>query len=137
MRIEDLYEEHGPKVYAVCRSLLRDSVEAEDAAQQAFLSAHRALRNGSTPADPAAWLVTIARNECIARSRSRSRRPVPIEGEPPGATPDAHTVAVRREQVAELRDALADLPAMQREAILLREVRGFSYDEVAETLSLS
>src|SRR5262245_42861004 len=65
---EVLYREHGPAVARLCRSLLRDSSEAEDAAQQVFLSAHRALLNGSAPRDPLAWLLTVARHECYARS---------------------------------------------------------------------
>src|SRR5262245_45927982 len=54
---EVLYREHGPAVARLCRSLLRDNGEAEDAAQQVFLSAHRALLNGSAPRDPLAWLL--------------------------------------------------------------------------------
>ena len=74
-QVEELYREHRTLVLAVCRGYLRDHVEADDAAQQTFLSAQRALANGSLPRDPAAWLATIARNECFARLRSRSGRP--------------------------------------------------------------
>lgn len=136
-RVEALYAEHRTTVLAVCRGLLRDHVEAEDAAQQTFLSAQRALANGSVPRDPVAWLVTIARNECIARVRGRMRDPLPTADEPNGVGPDAHAAAVSREEVGHLRDALASLPAQQRDAILLRELRGLSYDEVAASLAVS
>jgi RNA polymerase sigma factor CnrH len=136
-RIGALYALHGPMVLAVCRGFLHDGVEAEDAAQQTFLSAQRALANGSVPRDPAPWLAAIARNECLARLRARAARPVPTDEETVEAGFDAHAAAVRREQVAELRGALAELPTAQREAILLREVRGFSYDEVAVSLGVT
>jgi RNA polymerase sigma factor (sigma-70 family) len=136
-RVEQLYASHAGLVRSICRSLLRDRSEAEDAAQQTFLSAQRALLNGSAPRDAAAWLATIARHESLARVRARMREPLPTEIEEGGAAPDSHTVAVRRQEAGELREALAQLPAQQREAILLREVRGLSYLEVASSLSVT
>jgi RNA polymerase sigma factor (sigma-70 family) len=136
-RVEQLYASHADLVRSICRSLLRDRSEAEDAIQQTFLSAQRALVNGSSPRDAAAWLATIARHECIARVRARMREPLPTELEEGEAASDVHTAAVRRHEAGELREALADLPAQQREAILLREVRGFSYQEVAASLSVT
>jgi RNA polymerase sigma factor (sigma-70 family) len=136
-RVEQLYESHVTLVRSICGSLLRNRVEAEDAVQQTFLSAQRALLNGSAPRDAAAWLATIARHESLARVRVRMREPLPVETEEHGAAPDAHAVAVSRHEAGELHDALAGLPAQQREAILLREVRGFSYQEVAASLSVT
>jgi RNA polymerase sigma factor (sigma-70 family) len=112
-------------------------VEAEDAVQQTFLSAQRALLNGSSPRDAAAWLATIARHESLARVRARMRDPLPVDTEAEGDGPDAFAGAVKRHEVGELQNALADLPAQQREAILMREVRGFSYEEVASALSVT
>jgi RNA polymerase sigma-70 factor (ECF subfamily) len=105
--------------------------------QQTFLAAQRALANGSVPREPAAWLATIARNECLARVRERMREPLPFEAEPTEFGADTHSAAVSRYEVASLREALADLPRAQREAILLRELRGLSYDEVARALSVT
>ena len=138
-RVEQLYASHAALVRSVCRSLLRDRSEAEDAVQQTFLSAQRALVNGSAPRDEAAWLATIARHECLARVRARMREPLPLELELEmgDAGSDAHTAAVRRHEAVELREALAELPAQQRAAILLREVRGLSYQEVASSLSVT
>jgi RNA polymerase sigma-70 factor (ECF subfamily) len=132
-----LYEQHGATVLGICRRLLRDPAEAEDAAQQTFLSAQRALQNGSRPREPAAWLATIARNECVARTHARAREPLPTDAEPPATSADTHAEAVRRESVENLRDALESLPGQQREAILLREMRGLSYDEVASSLAVT
>jgi RNA polymerase sigma-70 factor (ECF subfamily) len=137
-RVEQLYERHAAVVRSICWGLLRDRVEAEDAMQQTFLSAQRALLNGSSPRDEAAWLATIARHESLARVRDQMREPLPVDiEEHDGGAPDAHTAALRRHEAVELRDALAELPPQQREAILLRELRGFSYQEVAAALSVT
>jgi RNA polymerase sigma factor (sigma-70 family) len=112
-------------------------VEADDAVQQTFLSAQRALLNGSSPRDAGAWLATIARHESLARVRGRMREPLPMEVEEHHAAQDAHAAAVGRHDAGVLREALAELPVQQREAILLREVRGFSYQEVAASLSVT
>src|SRR5436305_14295600 len=78
-RSEQLYALHHRMVTGLCRALLRDQGEAEDAAQQVFLSAHRSLLNGATPREPAAWLAAIARNECWAPIRARMREPLPSQ----------------------------------------------------------
>lgn len=135
--IADLYERHAGLVLAICRRSLRDAAEAEDATQQTFLSAQRALQNGSQPRDPVAWLAAIARNECIARAQARARDPLPTAAETGATSPDVHAEALRREDVATLQEAIGSLPAQQREAILLRELRGLSYDEVAQSLALT
>ena len=77
-RLAELFEEHAPLVLGLCRGLLRDATEAEDAAQQTFLSAYRSLLAGTAPREPAAWLATIARNECRTRARDRMREPLPL-----------------------------------------------------------
>jgi RNA polymerase sigma factor (sigma-70 family) len=136
-RVEQLYLSHVSLVRSVCRSLLRDRVEAEDAVQQTFLSAQRALLNGSSPRDAAAWLATIARHESLARVRARMRDPLPVDTEAEAGGPDAYAGAVKRHEAGELRTALTELPAQQRDAILMREVRGLSYEEVASALSVT
>ncbi|HVH52098.1 MAG TPA: sigma-70 family RNA polymerase sigma factor, partial [Gaiellaceae bacterium] len=118
-------------------ALLRDHAEAEDATQQVFLSAHRALLNGSEPREPAAWLATIARNECWSRISARMREPLPTNVETSSALPDPLAEAIRRADLAALWRAIRELPSQQREALLLREFGGLSYDELALALSVS
>jgi RNA polymerase sigma-70 factor (ECF subfamily) len=134
-RIAALFEEHGRMVYGVSRLLLRDPVEAEDAAQQTFLSAYRALLAGHEPRDPSAWLGTIARNECRARLRARHAEPLTLVQEPAGD--ELQRDAARREEIHALCTALAELPPQQRDAVVLRELYGFSYAEVAAALGLT
>jgi RNA polymerase sigma factor (sigma-70 family) len=134
---ERLYREHGVAVAAFCRSLLHDRGEAEDAAQQVFLSAHRALLNGAVPREPLAWLLAVARNECYARFRQRVVAPLPAADAPDRAAVDASTQALRASELARLWEEVERMPAAQREAFILREIRGLSYGQLADELSLS
>jgi RNA polymerase sigma factor (sigma-70 family) len=135
-RLECLYRAHGDRVLAICSSVLRDPHEAEDAAQQVFVSAFQALLRGTEPRDPVAWLATIARNESWARAR---RQPsVPLEPALRDVTQrDPSSLVVERMELARVWSAIEALPASQRDALLLREVRGLGYDELAADLQLS
>src|SRR5688572_15124563 len=80
--LADLYRDHGRLVAGICRGMLRDPEEAADAAQQTFLAAHRSLLAGTRPQEPAAWLATIARNECRMRIRKRMTAPLTVALDP-------------------------------------------------------
>jgi RNA polymerase sigma-70 factor, ECF subfamily len=138
-RTEELYTLYGRTVGALCGALLRDSAEAEDAAQQTFLSAHRALLNGGRPREPAAWIAAIARNECRARIKTRMREPLPSEvfETRVSSASDPVAEALRRADLAELWAAIDALPPVQRDALLLREFGGLSYEELAAALAVS
>jgi RNA polymerase sigma-70 factor (ECF subfamily) len=122
-------------VYGVCRLILRDATEAEDAAQQTFLSAYRGLLAGQEPREPSAWLGTIARNECRGRLRSRKTEPLTLVDAESGH--DTQREAGRRAEIEALCAALAELPPQQRDAVVLREFYGLSYREVAAALGVS
>jgi RNA polymerase sigma factor (sigma-70 family) len=121
-------------VYALCRLILRDRVEAEDAAQQTFLSAYRSLLNGRGPEQPEAWLATIARNECRNRIARRPPSTVELIEADGQAAPDPSGLIDSRAEIEALCAAVAELPEKQREAIVLREFYGLSYREVAAAL---
>lgn len=134
--VGELFAEHGRMVLGLCRLLLRDPVEAEDAAQQVFLSAHGALLRGSVPRDPPAWLGTIARNECRARIRARMREPLALP-ELPADLPDPLAAAIRATDLDAVWKALSRLPRRQRRALMLRELGGLSYHELGRALGVS
>jgi RNA polymerase sigma-70 factor (ECF subfamily) len=132
---------HLQSAYNLARWLLRHDQDAEDAVQDACLRAHEAFsrfRGG----DGRGWLLTIVRNVCYSRLR---RRPGGGPGEAElefdeeihgAADPGAETREVEwREARAEvLRQALDRLPAPAREIIVLREIEGLSYREVASVI---
>jgi RNA polymerase sigma factor (sigma-70 family) len=136
-RLGQLYTDHSRMVYGVCRMLLRDPNEAEDATQQVFLSAYRNLLTGTEVRDPAAWLGTIARNACRRRATARMREPLALADDPTRISPSLEETAVGREEAAALYAELAVLPEKQREAIVLRDFYGLRYDEVAVALGTS
>ena len=122
-------------VYGVCRLILRDPTEAEDAAQQTFLSAYRALLAGQEPREPSAWLATIARNEC--RGRLRNPKVEPLTLVTAATVDETQREVARHEEIEALSAALAELPQQQRDAIVLREFYGLSYAEVAAALGIT
>jgi RNA polymerase sigma-70 factor, ECF subfamily len=138
-RTADLYARHGQRVFSFCRSRLRNTEEAQDAAQTAFLYALASLRRGVIPRNELAWLLTIADNVCRSSRRTVGRRLAHVVNTEVDELEAAATSLSleTREQIAELRAALAQLPDRQRKALLLREWQGLSYADIAEQLGLS
>lgn len=133
--IDVLFEEHAPMVLAICRYHLRDPQAAEDAAQEVFLSAHRSLLGGTRPRDAAAWLATIARNQC--RRAWRAPHLASLDEERTGMVADPAEIVAERADISDVTTAIAELPARQREALVLRELWGLSYEQVAAAMQLS
>ena len=136
-RLGELYAAHARMVHGVCRVMLRDVLDAEDATQQVFLSAYRSLLAGTTIEKEGAWLGTIARNECRSRIESRMRTPLATAEVDTLVTAGVEEQAEGRANAAELYAELAALPSKQREAVVLRDLYGLRYDEVATALGTS
>src|SRR4051812_44130565 len=132
---ERLYRRYARDVYRFVLAVVRNPTEAEDVTQIAFLNAYRAFKRGERPERPRTWLLAIARNAIRSRNRLRLRRPreVPLDEQ----LLDLPVAAEARETVAEVLEALGDLPVNQREALAMRELEGRSYPEIAETLGVS
>jgi RNA polymerase sigma factor (sigma-70 family) len=124
-------------VYGICRLLLRDPGEAEDATQESFLAAYRSMLSGHQPREPAKWLATIARNECRDRGRSRPADRMELRDDDEGHAEGAYEAVIRRDDLAQLRLELEALPTRQREAVILRDLHGLRYDEVGAALGVS
>jgi RNA polymerase sigma factor (sigma-70 family) len=131
-----LYERHSPAILRYCRSILRSAQEAEDVKQEAFVLAMSALRRGAEPDAFRPWLYRVAHNACM--SHLRVRRPVLVadNGVLVGPAGAAAPVDTHREELRQLIDDIGTLPEVQRGALLLREMDGFSYEQVGEVLGL-
>jgi RNA polymerase sigma-70 factor, ECF subfamily len=135
--LEAIIRTHEGRVRAICRSVLRNTHDAEDAAQETWARAIRALARFDGE-DLGAWLATIARNESYRAAAQRSRRAVPVEELPAVADADADPYAeVRRAEVSRaLRAVVVSLPETYRE-VAVRDLSGQQPAEIAEVLSLT
>lgn len=137
-----LVREHGAVVHSVARQFSRDRADAEDLAAEAFLRAYRALRGYDADRLDALrlrpWLLTILRNTARNAARDRARRPgpPPVFGtaEEPAVGASVEQRAESAEVQRELGALLAQLPEVQRTAVVLRHVVGLGTAEVAEVL---
>ena len=131
---ERLFSRHAADVRRYARMVLRNGSDADDVVQQTFLKALRALRAGVRPERPRQWLIAIAHNECRMHFRRASRRPLEVDLEHA-----AETVAFDEgsTSVEAVRAALEHLAPGQRAALVLRELEGRTYEEIAATLGLT
>jgi RNA polymerase sigma factor (sigma-70 family) len=132
---EKLYRRHVKDVYHYALALLRNPADAEDVTQTTFLNAYRAFQRGEEIRKPQNWLIKIAHN--VARTRyariSRRVKEVPLEDH-------VDHLAVSEEEkpnVEGVLRALGRLPFNQRAALIMRELEGRSYTEIADALDVS
>src|ERR671934_1368932 len=132
---ERLYRSYARDVYRYSLAVLRNPADAEDITQTTFLNAYRAYQRGEEPVRPKHWLIKIAHNACRTRHLRAVRRPqeVPFE-ESVAAIP---IPADETPKLEELLEALGRLPFNQRAALVMRELEGRSYAEIADTLEVS
>ncbi|MFQ5946283.1 MAG: RNA polymerase sigma factor [Anaerolineae bacterium] len=132
---------HQGRVYNTAYRILGDHAAAEDATQDTFVSAYRAIRRfrgGSFQG----WLLRIATNACYDQIRRSARRPSTsleaLEAEPEDAflataeSEDPEAVAEKRELGTILEEAILSLPTEQRITLVLVDVQGLDYREAAE-----
>ena len=131
---ERLYRKHAGDVYRYALVVLRNQADAEDVTQTTFLNAYRALEKGERPHKPHNWLIAIAHNVCRMRWRQAGARPreVALDEAPEPAAP-----ADDQPNLDEVLTALAALSFNQRAAIVMRELEGRSYQEIAGVLGVS
>jgi RNA polymerase sigma-70 factor, ECF subfamily len=134
--LADYVQRYRRLIERLCRILLADSGDAEDATQQTFLLAYQSLLSGTRPHHPRAWLCTIARRECWARDHRRRRERAVAQPET-RAEPDPAERTVLRAELATISAGLEQLPTRQRQAIVLREMAGMSYTQLAAALEVS
>jgi RNA polymerase sigma-70 factor (ECF subfamily) len=132
--LDELYRAHAAEVYRYAYAVLGNTADAEDVTQTTFVNALSALERGEQPRQPTNWLITIAHN--LIRQRFRQQRSRPREVE---LDRDVPTLAADDEgpSLDDLVLALQRIPAAQREALVLRELEGRPYKEIAPILGVS
>lgn len=149
-----LVERYQRPLYNLCLRMLASSEAAEDATQEAFIAAYRAIdrfRGGAAaPGRPAgfrAWLFRIGVNACYDELRRRRARPAASLDQPRGESGrawDIENPGPALEEIAEtaelgraIQEALRVLPTDQRLAIVLCDVQGLDYAEIAQVMGVS
>ena len=137
-RFEQLVLPHLDAAFNLARWILRSREDAEDVAQEAVLRAYRFF-GGFHGGDARAWLLQIARNTCY--TWLEKNRPLELKTEfdeeqhlQPGPTPES--LAIASDNRERLASALETLPPRFREVLVLRELEGFSYKEIATITSI-
>src|SRR3954471_9617937 len=130
-----IHDRYRQRLFAYTRQMLAGSrQDAEDALQDVFLRAYGALRANERPVSLRAWLYRVAHNRCI----DQLRRPVPQQADvfDVSRSPlhDPMDEAERREDLRRLVEDVRRLPEGQRSALLMREMEGLSYEELAAAL---
>ena len=132
---EKLYRRHVGDVYRYALVVMRNQADAEDVTQTTFLNAYRAFARGDRPQTAQNWLIAIAHNVCRQRFRQLQRRPneLPLEEEDVAQiVPDEDAPTAE-----DIRRALSQLAFNQRAALVMRELEGRSYAEIATVLNLT
>jgi RNA polymerase sigma factor (sigma-70 family) len=135
-RVERLYDDYAGRIYRYCLSRLDSPEEAEDALQATYLNAWRSLNSGVEPLSSRPWLFQIAANVCSSMLRTRLGGAA-VELRSPETFDRIPTNDEPNDDLLGLSAALAGLPERQRRALLLRDWRGLSYDEIAAELGSS
>lgn len=149
---EDLVRIHQPRLLAVIGGILRRGEDVEDVAQQALLKAYVSLKRFDLRSAFGTWLYKIAVNECWDYFRKKKVRPLVYEadlseeqlhqmeampGERPGGPQRGDDNARRTEQRDMLDRLLAELDEQDRTMLVMKEVGGFTVDEIGEMLNLN
>lgn len=146
---EELLLRHEKIVYNLAFRMMNHSEDAKDISQEVFLKAYRSLANFDERSAFSTWLYRITHNTCIDEMRKRKgKQNYSLEAEleneegsmqrqiaDEGDTPEESML--RSEQKSEILQALDTLSEEHKAAIILRDVKGLSYDEIAEILEVS
>src|SRR2546425_6977285 len=134
---ERLYRRHVGDVYRYALAVMRNQPDAEDVTQTTFLNAYRAFERGERPEKPQNWLIAIAHNVCRQRFRQSARRPTEVAYDDDIGDRLVGVEEEERPSVEDIQRALGHLAFNQRAALVMRELEGRSYAEIAAILELS
>lgn len=133
-----IHDRYRPRLLAYARQMLGGSrPDAEDVLQDVLLRAYHALRVDARPLTLRAWLYRVAHNRCIDQLRRPSPAAADIFDLNRGLQQDPIDAAERRDDLRRLIEDVRRLPEQQRSALLMREMEGLSYNELAAALGVT
>ena len=135
--------EHIDALYGYAVTLTRDQTEAEDLVQETYLRAVRAFGQLVPNSNLKSWLFVIMRNAWLNQVRHTRSGPrfIELDNEqedlarwPDQLARDPYVIYLRKLEREEIREAIENLPSLYREIIVLRDIEGFSYQQIATLL---
>ena len=136
-RLRALIDEHAPAIYRVALSVVRDPSLAEDVVQETIIKAWRNLDSVRAEGSERSWMLRIAHNTSVSmlrRIRDEATDPRLLPDLPGGLDPDRHVQG--REELARLPVVLDSLDELSRSILVLRDLEGLSYEQIAATLEV-
>jgi len=141
--LKEIFDRYQIKVYRIAYGVVRHREDALDIVQEVFIKLYRSIRNFKGKSNFYTYLYRMAMNTAIDHTRKREKiPPVSLDGEDafqPAEDPEkgADRILLKKELEGELKAAMEKLPSDQKAVILLREVEGLSYQEIAEVTECS
>ena len=131
--------EHIDALYGYALTLTRNMTEAEDLVQETYLRAASAAHRPDVDGNLKSWLFVIMRNAWLNQIRHRNSGPKYVDLETGGPTVDElqenpHVVYLRKLEREQVQQAIESLPDAYREIVVLRDIEGFTYQEIATVL---
>jgi RNA polymerase sigma-70 factor (ECF subfamily) len=137
----DLVEEHQNAVYNLCYRMLGDPYEAEDAAQETFFRAYKAMKTYDRERSFSTWILSIAAHYCIDQLRRKRIKVMHFEDKPyidlPDPGPNPEESLHESEQQRRIRSLLNVLSETDRAVVIMFYWYEFSYEEIANSLDLT
>lgn len=124
----ELYERYADRLFLFCRRMMGDRDKAKDAVQNALIKIYERAGQYREDTNPSAWIFRIARNVCIDMLRAEKEYDQIDDAVLPAQQPQTRDVALQDVLTSEIEA----LPTIYREAVVLRDVQGHSYKEIAE-----
>jgi RNA polymerase sigma-70 factor (ECF subfamily) len=137
---EVIVRRHQDRIHNLCRYMLQDPRDAQDAAQDVFLKAYRSLKAFTPGASLSTWLYRIAVTTCLdyrRKLRREMRRREPLSENLPSDESLTEPLCASGMLTDTIQAALQKLPEKLRAAIVLREIEALSYEEIAQVLHTS
>ncbi|MEZ5341148.1 MAG: RNA polymerase sigma factor [Acidimicrobiales bacterium] len=131
-----LLSRHYDRFYALCWRVMGNDADAADACQEALMAVVRGLRSFDNRSKFTTWSHRVVTNAAIDELRRRSRRPVLVDDIPEPSQSGASAIDQRVDALA-IDDALAQLPEEFRAPVVLRDLYGLDYADIADTLGLA
>ncbi|MFL5828218.1 MAG: sigma-70 family RNA polymerase sigma factor [Thermoleophilaceae bacterium] len=132
---EALVERYRPRLLSFCRHMLRSREDGEDVLQEVFSNAYRAILADEREINVRPWLYRIARNMCLKHlARRRIKADSNLDDLDVAGTSGTVDAVQMREDLRQVVADVRELPESQRTALLLREIEGLSYDQIAEAM---